>query len=75
MNRLREVTLQDRIKDLGVLNKYVVDQIYVRKGNRVSYTQFSSALKKRADLRQPREKEIAALAEAVISELEAERNR
>lgn len=75
MNRLREVTLQDRIRELGMMNKYIVEQIYVRKGNRVSYTQFSAAIKKRPDLRQPREKEIAALAEAVISELEAERKR
>ncbi|GFI56079.1 hypothetical protein IMSAG013_01132 [Clostridiales bacterium] len=73
MNRLREVTLQDRIKDLGLLNKYVIEQIYVRKGNRVSATQFSAAIKKRPDLRQPREKEIAELAESVISEMEAER--
>lgn len=73
MNKLREVTIRDRIVDLRLTNLSVLEFIYEKSGQRINPSQFAVAIKKRADLREPREKEIAELAEAVISELEAER--
>lgn len=74
MNRLREVTIRDRIKDLRLTNLHVLEFIYDKSGQRINPSQFAVAINKRSDLRDPREKEIAALAESVISQLEAERN-
>lgn len=73
MNRLREVTIRDRIVDLGVTNVYILKIIHEKSGQTINRSQFSAAIKKRTDLREPREKEIAELAEAVISEMEVER--
>ena len=73
MNRLREVTIRDRIVDLRLTNLDILDFIYEKSGQRINPSQFSAAIRKRADRREAREKEIAELAEAVISELESER--
>lgn len=74
MNRLREVTIRDRIKELRLTNLSVLEFIYEKSGQRINPSQFATAINKRSDLREPREKEIAALAESVVSELEAERS-
>ena len=65
--------IRDRIEELEMTNKQIIELLYREKGERITESKFSSSIRKASGLREPREEQIAKWTEELLDKLEAER--
>ncbi|MCI8610470.1 MAG: hypothetical protein HFE66_00955 [Clostridiales bacterium] len=65
--------IRDRIEDLGMTNKQIIELLFREKGERISPSKFSGSIKKNSCLLQPREEQIVKMTSELLDRLEQER--
>ncbi len=67
--------IRERIEELGMTNKHIIEMLYHEKGERIAAASFSTSIRKASGLRAPREEQIVKMTEELLDKLEAERGR
>lgn len=69
------IEIKSKIRELGISNKYIINQIYIEKGMRIRESQFSTAISEDSWKRSSTQEQIVKMTVELLDKLEAERRK